>query len=300
MHDLYKAYAEWYVTGGDGSKYVWCVYEGPPTNVSKGKLLTQKRSSSNVSSIQNKKIRRSPPSTCWEDLMRICIFGWKGSLSRTKILEWQNVEVLQLYFCSDVKELNLSGLCSLRHLELIGLENLVMLTFSNGVFEDGSWPKPIKGQSLPTSREGLGHPTSLTNLCLSQCSSLTSLPKEIGNLISLTNIDLSQCVSLTTLPEFQNLTSLRRLKLVGCESLTIPDFIIEDMEFGKSTSLTTLNHAESWSFKPIRVRIGNLTSLGNHNLGALRIGNLISLGNHNLGAFRKLRPFKILNQSLEF
>jgi Leucine-rich repeat (LRR) protein len=196
MHDLYKAYAEWYVTGGDGSKYVWCVYEGPPTNVFKGKLLTQKRSSSNVSSIQNKKIRRSPPSTCWEDLMRICIFGWKGSLSRTKILEWRNVEVLQLYFSFDVKELNLSGLFSLRHLELIGLENLVMLTFSNAVVEDGSWPKPRR----TTSTEELGHPTSLISLSLSQCSSLTSLPKEIENMFSLTTLDVSQCVSLTTLP----------------------------------------------------------------------------------------------------
>ena len=75
--------------------------------------------------------------------MRMQIFGWKGSLPTTKFLEWRNVVVLQLYFCFDVKELNLSGLCSLRHLELIGLENLVMLTFSNAVVEDGSWYKPI-------------------------------------------------------------------------------------------------------------------------------------------------------------
>ena len=110
MHGLYKAYAEWYVTRGDGSKYPWCVYEGPPTNVSqthstqrnefisRGKLLTKYSSSSNVSSIQNKKIRRSPPSSCWKDLMRIQIFGWKGSLSTTKILEWRNVVVLQFIF----------------------------------------------------------------------------------------------------------------------------------------------------------------------------------------------------------
>ena len=152
--------------------------------------------------------------------MRICIFGWKGSLPTTKILEWRNVVVLQLYFCSDVKELNLSGLRSLCHLELVGLEKLVMLTFSNVVVEDGSWSKPIEGQSLTTSAEELGPPTSLKILSLSQCSSLTSLPKGMGNLISLTTVDLSQCVSLTTLPEeIANWSSLRTLDLSNCRSL---------------------------------------------------------------------------------
>ena len=239
MHDLYKAYAEWYVTRGDGSKYPWCVYEGPPTNVSqthstqrnelisRGKLSTQNSSSSNVLSIQNKKIRRSPPSNCWGDLMRIRIFGWKGSLSTTKILEWRNVVVLQLYFCSDVKELNLFGLCCLRHLELIGLENLVMLTFSNGILEARLWYKRIEGQTC--------HFIYVISCCYLECSSLTSLPKELRTLKSLIK-DLEtkfgiwnfwrplNCTSLETFPEgMENLTSLG---LCGYERfIRLPDMV---------------------------------------------------------------------------
>ena len=260
MHDLYRAYAEWYVTRGDGIKDVWCVYEGPPANVSqmhstqrnefisRGKLLTKNNSSSNVSSIQNKKIRRSPPSNCWEDLMRIQLFGWKGSLSLAKILEWRNVVVLQLYFCCDVEELHLRGLCCLRHLELIGLENLTDLALSNAVFEDGSWHKPIEGQSLTTLPEGI---TSVAKICLSECTRVTkqlenleilmSLPEDIKTLISSTTTKVSQCLGLTNLPEkfetwkcwtpFSHLLlraseNLATLRLCDCGRLTrLPDMI---------------------------------------------------------------------------
>ena len=144
--------------------------------------------------------------------MRIRIFGWKGSLSTTKILEWRNVVVLQLYFCFDVKELNLSGLGCRRHLELIGLENLVMLTFSNGISEARSRHKQIEGQT--------GHLTSMISCCYLECSSVMSLPKDLKTLKSWIN-DLEtkfgiwkfwrplNCTSLETIPEgMEYLTSL--------------------------------------------------------------------------------------------
>ena len=65
--------------------------------------------------------------------------------------------------------------------------------------------------------------TSLKELYLADCSSLTVLP-DLSALTSLQELDLSDCSSLTALPDLSALTSLQTLNLWDCSSLTaLPD-----------------------------------------------------------------------------
>ncbi|KAG0627336.1 hypothetical protein M758_2G192700 [Ceratodon purpureus] len=96
MHQLYKEFAVWFVTKGVSSKNEWCVREC------------------------------APPS---HERTRIRIVNLEGRIPRSRVQrEWESLILLQLQFCTHVRELNLDGLDRLRHLELVELKNLERLT----------------------------------------------------------------------------------------------------------------------------------------------------------------------------
>ncbi|KAG0562315.1 hypothetical protein KC19_9G136400 [Ceratodon purpureus] len=96
MHQLYKEFAVWFVTKEVSSKNEWCVRECAPPN---------------------------------HERTRIRIVNLKGRIPRSRVQrEWEFLILLQLQFCTHVRELNLSGLDRLRHLELVELKNLETLT----------------------------------------------------------------------------------------------------------------------------------------------------------------------------
>ncbi|KAG0576751.1 hypothetical protein KC19_5G105100 [Ceratodon purpureus] len=96
MHQLYKEFAVWFVTKGVSSKNEWCVRECAPPN---------------------------------HERTRIRIVKLEGRIPRSRVQrEWESLILLQLQFCTHVRELNLDGLDRLRHLELVDLKNLETLT----------------------------------------------------------------------------------------------------------------------------------------------------------------------------
>ncbi|KAG0622823.1 hypothetical protein M758_3G126300 [Ceratodon purpureus] len=96
MHQLYKEFAVWFVTKEVSAKNEWCVRECAPPN---------------------------------HERTRIRIFNLEGRIPKSRVQrEWESLILLQLQFCTHVRELNLDGLDRLRHLELVELKNLETLT----------------------------------------------------------------------------------------------------------------------------------------------------------------------------
>jgi hypothetical protein len=71
--------------------------------------------------------------------------------------------------------------------------------------------------------EGISMLTSLTELDLSACKSMTYLPKGMGNLASLKDLRLSYCTNLERLPDDMFMeraeNKLALLSLIACEKL---------------------------------------------------------------------------------
>jgi Leucine-rich repeat (LRR) protein len=102
----------------------------------------------------------------------------------------------ELELANDEDEMQWQSLKSLFSLRFSGLPKLV---------------------SLPS---GLQHATTLKNLKIRNCKSLTVVPDWIHNCKSLQVFEISQCSNLTSLPEgMVRLTSLQRLKIEDCPIL---------------------------------------------------------------------------------
>lgn len=190
MHQLYKEYAEWYVTKGEGSKKAWCVYHTKPLHVIE---LS----------------RRGRSSDYWLDLMRIRIVGLKGAISRKIVKEqWGNVVVLQLHHCNDLKQLNLHGLYFLRHLELIQLKNLVTLVFSENT-----------STTVDEDDDDMEYDTlyKLKFVFLEGLDSMKHLP-DCQSCPSLQTIIIRKCLNLTEHPRIEGCLELRSLRLSGLHS----------------------------------------------------------------------------------
>ena len=160
VHALYGEFAEWYVTEHEmkGLKNAWGVFR--------------------TSGI----LRCDPPaSKCWSDLVRLRLFDLTRANARfvasKTMQELHNLVVLQLHSCTNLRELNLEGLESLRHLELVELRRLVTVTLSGS----------------------------------------SSADRNVGIFESLQNVLLEDLDSLTHVPDFRSCTSLRTFFIGFCE-----------------------------------------------------------------------------------
>ena len=136
--------------------------------------------------------------------------------------------------------------------------------------------------SLPS---GIEYLKEVTELDLSECTNLESLPENIGNLTKLTTLNLS-CplglkMSLRELPEsIGNLSNLTSLNLSGCES-----FVSLPSSIGNLSQLNTLDLTYCSSLESLPESIGNLSNLTSLHLGGCNyleslpesVGNLSKL-----------------------
>jgi hypothetical protein len=162
-HALYREFAEWYVTEHEvkGLKNAWGVFR--------------------TSGI----LRCDPPaSKCWSDLVRLRLFDLTRVNARfvasKTMQELHNLVVLQLHSCTNLRELNLEGLESLRYLELVKLRRLVTVTLSGS----------------------------------------SSADRNVGIFESLQHLLLEDLHSLTHVPDVRSCTSLRTFLIVCCERVT--------------------------------------------------------------------------------
>jgi hypothetical protein len=162
-HALYREFAEWYVTEHEvkGLKNAWGVFR--------------------TSGI----LRCDPPaSKCWSDLVRLRLFDLTRANARfvasKTMQELHNLVLLQLHSCTNLRELNLEGLKSLRYLELVKLTRLVTVTLSES----------------------------------------SSADKNVGIFESLQHLLLEDLDSLTHVPDVRSCTSLRTFFISCCERVT--------------------------------------------------------------------------------
>jgi hypothetical protein len=163
VHALYREFAEWYVTEHEvkGLKNAWGVFR--------------------TSGI----LRCDPPaSKCWSDLVRLRLFDLTRVNARfvasKTMQELHNLVVLQLHSCTNLRELNLEGLESLRYLELVKLRRLVTVTLSGS----------------------------------------SSADRNVGIFESLQHLLLEDLHSLTHVPDVRSCTSLRTFFISCCERVT--------------------------------------------------------------------------------
>ena len=164
VHDLYWEFAEWYVIQheANGLKNAWCVFQTSGTS-----------------------LRCNPPtSKCWSDLVRLRLFDLTRANARfvagKTMQKLHNLVVLQLRCCTYLTALNLEGLESLRHLELVKLTRLVTVTLSGSSSSD----------------------------------------EERGIYESLRIVLLEKLESLTRVPDFRSCTSLDTIRITRCERVT--------------------------------------------------------------------------------
>ncbi|KAG0561338.1 hypothetical protein KC19_9G056700 [Ceratodon purpureus] len=192
---LYKEFAEWYATehGLKGlKKNSWGVCQSSGA--------TQNRHSS------------------LSDLVRLRVFDLSrasGRLVASKTMqELHNLEVLHLHSCPNLTELDLQGLDSLRHLELVKLEKLVTVTLSGSLGAD----------------EDLGIYESLQSVVLEQLESLTHGP-DLRSCRSLHWLKVRWCPKWTNLEqiisEYRDLKELELVRLVPQQWASIP--IVESL-----------------------------------------------------------------------
>lgn len=177
-HDLYKEFAEWYVTDGEGSSCteLGCVYHTIPTN---SLPYVLKKTSPSTSQLQR----------IWLENLRCVTFPSQ------KVQEWCNVVVLHIHGCSNLKVLHLHGLSCLRHLELGWLENLETFYFTE-------------------TETSLGTPESLQYVVLDELLSLRQLPN-FGLCTLLKSFEMLECLgfNLTEPPSFTDCSQLEVLHL---------------------------------------------------------------------------------------
>ncbi|KAG0561333.1 hypothetical protein KC19_9G056200 [Ceratodon purpureus] len=175
---LYKEFAEWYATehGIKGlKKNSWGVCQS--------------------SGAQNRHSSLS-------DLVRLRVFDLSRAsasllVASKTMQELRNLEVLQLHSCPHFTELNLQGLDSLRHLELVELEKLVTVTLSGSSGAD----------------EDLGIYGSLQSVALLHLYSLTHGP-DLRSCRSLHWLNVWRCPKWTNLEQISECRDLQNLELV--------------------------------------------------------------------------------------
>ncbi|KAG0615271.1 hypothetical protein M758_5G028000 [Ceratodon purpureus] len=194
IHDLYKEFAEWYLSEWAGSEdMVWCVYHKLPT-----KCLPYA-------------LQRASASNFCPDLKRIWLQNLMCvSLPPYKVQEWRNIVVLQLHSCDSLTVLHLHGLSCLRHLELVGLQNLETFYFADNATSDskGSIRNMIERLRPPqTTLE------SLQYVVLKELISLKRLP-DFSMCTLLKSFEMTKCDNvLKTTPSFKRCSQLEKLRM---------------------------------------------------------------------------------------
>ncbi|KAG0629505.1 hypothetical protein M758_1G109300 [Ceratodon purpureus] len=174
---LYKEFAEWYATehGMKGLK-------NNSWGVSQSSGATQNRHSS------------------LSDLVRLRVFDLSRASARLvaskTMQELHNLEVLHLHSCPNLTELNLQGLDSLRHLELIELQKLVTVTLSGSSGTD----------------EDLGINESLQSVILKDLDSLAHGP-DLRSCRSLHWLRVNNCPKWTNLEQINECPYVKDLVL---------------------------------------------------------------------------------------
>ncbi|KAG0616769.1 hypothetical protein M758_5G140600 [Ceratodon purpureus] len=193
IHDLYKEFAEWYVSEWAGSEdMVWCVYHKLPT-----KCLPYA-------------LQRACASNFWPDLKRIWLQNLMCvSLPPYKVQEWRNIVVLQLHSCDSLTVLHLHGLSCLRHLELFGLQNLETFYFVDSATSDS------KGsiRHIECLRPAQTTLESLQYVVLKKLISLKRLP-DFSMCTLLKSFEMTECDRvLRTTPSFKRCSQLENLRM---------------------------------------------------------------------------------------
>ena len=210
------------------------------------------------------------PQTCWPDLERIRLENVRcDGFPVGKVQEWRNVVVLQIVECRNLTSINLHGLTCLRHLELKNLRSLNSLSFTT----DGS---------------------STSNVSLGTCRK----SEQFSHMLKFVIID--RLDSLECLPSFSPCTSLKFLKIVGCDGLTQPPSVQRCAGLERMTlewhpnqrtlpslyGLTSLRDLTIFSWSPFLKGgplnlegLGSLISLGALELRDIPIGHLAGLEN---------------------
>ncbi|KAG0575840.1 hypothetical protein KC19_5G034700 [Ceratodon purpureus] len=193
IHDLYKEFAEWYVSEWAGSEdMVWCVYHKLPT-----KCLPYA-------------LQRASASNFWPELKRI----WLQNLMCVilppyKVQEWRNIMVLQLHSCDSLTVLHLHGLSCLRHLELVGLQNLETFYFADSATSDSKgsiWHIECLRPTQTTLE-------SLQYVVLKKLISLKRLP-DFSMCTLLKSFKMTECDKvLKTTPSFRRCSQLEKLHM---------------------------------------------------------------------------------------
>jgi hypothetical protein len=164
VHALYREFAEWYVTEHEakGLKNAWGVFQTSSTSLGCNPATSK----------------------CWSDLVRLRLFDLTRADARfvagKMMQELHNLEVLQLHSCTNLTALNLEGLESLRHLELVKLTRLVTVTLS--------------GSSSADEKGGIHE--SLRIVVLEDLESLTHVP-DFRSCICLVNFLINRCKRVT-------------------------------------------------------------------------------------------------------
>jgi hypothetical protein len=134
------------------------------------------------------------------DLVRLRVFNLSRASARLvaskTMQELHNLEVLHLHSCLNLTELNLQGLDSLRHLELIGLEKLVTVSWSGSSVTD----------------EDLGIYESLQSVILQDLDCLTHGP-DLRSCRSLHWLRVYNCPKWTNLEQINECAYLKDLVL---------------------------------------------------------------------------------------
>ncbi|KAG0623404.1 hypothetical protein M758_3G172500 [Ceratodon purpureus] len=191
---LYREFAEWYATE-HGLKWLGKNSWG----VSQSSGATPNRHSS------------------LSDLVRLRVFDLSRASARLvaskTMQELHNLEVLQLYSCPNLTELNLQGLDSLRHLELVDLEKLVTVTLSGSSGTD----------------EDLDIYESLQFVTLRYLASLTHGP-DLRSCRSLHWLKVHSCPKWTNLEQISECRDLKDLQLEGLDPQQWPNIpIVESL-----------------------------------------------------------------------
>ncbi len=134
------------------------------------------------------------------DLVRLRVFDLSRASARLvaskTMQELHNLEVLHLHSCPNLTELNLQGLDSLRHLELIELKKLVTVSWSGSSVTD----------------EDLGIYESLQSLILKDLDSLTHGP-DLRSCRSLHWLRVYNCPKWTNLEQINECAYVKDLVL---------------------------------------------------------------------------------------
>ena len=249
-HDLYKEYAEWYVSMNADRKQRWCVYQQHA-----GKLPDELASS-------------CASGGCWKDLRRISIEGNLKRFPLNRVQEWRNIVVLQLYFCGEITKLDLHGFSCLCHLELGGLTKLETLIFSEDDDEDDClfdlqfvYLKELNAlKHLPSFIPC----SSLRMFIMRDCPELTEPLTSLESCSDLETFEMDWHPRRSCAPNLSSMTSLNHLSIVNTQGLLAVSPINELEGLGNLTNLRFLN----LSGLPI-VRLPGLDCLSNLRLISL-------------------------------